>query len=88
MKELYFFYLSSCPYCRQADALIEKLCAADPKYREVKIRKIEERLEKELADSYDYYFVPCFFLEEKKLHEGAANEEIIKNVLEEALKTR
>lgn len=88
MKELYFFYLSSCPYCRQADALIEKLSAANPEYKQIKIRKIEERQEKELADSYDYYFVPCFFLGEKKLHEGAANEGIIKTVLEEALKAQ
>lgn len=86
MKELTYFYLQTCPYCRKADQLIAELQAQEPRFREISFRKIEEREEKALADSYDYYFVPCFWIGEEKLFEGAPEKEDIRKVLERALK--
>ncbi len=84
MKELYYFYLSSCPYCRQAGKWLEELKAENPRYAAVNVRFIEETKEKALADAYDYYLVPTFFLGNKKLHEGIADKEKLRAVLEAA----
>ena len=85
MKELTYFYLSDCPYCHEANRLIEALIKENPEFQAVKISAHEERAEKKLADSYDYYYVPCFFLGKEKLHEGAATKEKMRAVLARGL---
>ena len=87
MKALTFFYLSSCPYCRQADLMIAKFKSSAPEYAEVPIEKIEERQHPEVAEQYDYYYVPCFFLGKEKLFEGVPSEEEIKKVLDTAVRS-
>ena len=61
MKELTLFYLPGCPHCKLALRLVEELMAEEPRYREIPIQKIDESREKALAESYDYWYVPCFF---------------------------
>ncbi len=85
MKELTYFYLQGCPFCKRAAAYIEELVNEDSRYKEVVIKRIEESKEAEIANSYDYYLVPTFFLEDKKLAEGVLSKEDIKKVLDEAL---
>lgn len=82
MIDLTFFRLVNCPYCRQADKWIAELMDENPAYKDIHINHINEDEQADLADSYDYYYVPSFFLGEKKLHEGAATKEIIKKVLD------
>lgn len=81
MKQLLYFKLAQCPYCRQADRWLEELMEENPEYRNIPIRTVFEDVEKDLADSYDYYLVPTFFCGDEKLHEGIATKEIIRNVL-------
>lgn len=91
MNELYYFKLRTCPYCIQAEKWISELISENSEYGEIKIRAIDEQAEKQLADSYDYYYVPTFFLGDKKLHEGAATKEKIKAVFDfcvEAIKVK
>jgi murein tripeptide amidase MpaA len=38
--------------------------------------------QRELADKYDYWYVPCFFADGVKLHEGASTKEKIRAVLD------
>lgn len=64
------FILSRCPYCRQAKELIEELRAARPELESVEIDFIDESLQPDLADRYDYYRVPSFFLGDRKLYEA------------------
>ncbi len=85
MKEITYFYLTRCPYCRKADRLIEELTAENPEFAGIKITKIEETQNAELANSFDYYYVPCLWIGDKKLHEGAATKEQIERVLRAAL---
>jgi hypothetical protein len=33
-----------------------------------------------LADSYDYYYVPTYYVDGVKVHEGAASKKIIEGV--------
>ena len=70
MKELTMFYLDDCGYCQKARRALEELYAAEPAYREIPIRKIEESREPELAARYDYYATPTFYVGDEKLFEA------------------
>lgn len=70
MKALTMFYLDDCGYCAKARRALEALYAENPEYREIPIHMIEESMEPELADQYDYYAVPSFFDGKKKLFEA------------------
>lgn len=86
MSKLTYFYLPSCPHCRLAARCIEELCAEDGRYKDVEIERIDESAEKALAAKYDYWYVPCFYLGDQKIHEGHAEKSDIKTVLDRALK--
>ena len=85
MQKLTLFVLNGCPYCRQAKAWLAELVAENPAYAAVPIEEIEEREQKALADSYDYYYVPTFYVGGVKAHEGAASKDIVERVLRSAL---
>lgn len=82
--KLTYFVLGGCPYCRQADNWLKELRAENPDFAAVEIETIDEGRQPVLADSYDYYYVPTFYLGREKLHEGAATKAKIKAVLERA----
>ncbi len=84
MKELTYFYLEGCPYCRKADEMIACITQDDPRLAAVPIRRIEEREQAALADQYDYYYVPCLYLDGEKLLEGDPTEAEIRAALEAA----
>lgn len=86
MSKLTYFYLPSCPHCRIAARCIDDLCKEDSRYKDVEIERIDESAQKALAAKYDYWYVPCFYLGQEKLHEGHAEKEDVKAVLERALK--
>ena len=91
MKDVLMFYLDDCGYCRNARLALDELFAETPAYRDLKITKIEESREPELADRYDYYAVPSFFVDGEKrfeAHIGMSYETIkaaVKDVLDFAL---
>ena len=78
MKDLKLFALRDCPYCQRVFAYL----AAYELPSDVNLRIIFEDEEKQLADSYDYYYVPSFFLNEVKIHEGALNEKDFISLME------
>ncbi len=86
MKELLYFYLPNCPHCKLATRCLEQLQQENPAYGEISIRRVDESREKELAESYDYWYVPTFFGNEQKLHEGHAELADVKAVLDAVLK--
>ncbi len=81
MKEITYFYLAGCPFCRKADKLIAELIEENPELAGIPITKIEETQNAEIAETYDYFYVPCLWIGKKKLHEGAATKEQIRKVL-------
>lgn len=85
MKEITYFYLKTCPYCRQADRLIQELIEKEPQFAAVSIRKIEEREHAEIADQYNYYFVPCFYIGKEKMMEGVPSLEQVRKTFQAAL---
>ena len=92
MKEIEIFYLTGCPYCDKARKAAEELREADDRYAAVPLRWIEERQEKELAESRDYYYVPTLYIGGDKLYEAVPGEsyetirENLRRVFEQALK--
>lgn len=86
MKSITYFYLDGCPYCHKADEILKKLIATSPEYANLEIHRIDENKNAEYADLFDYFYVPCFYVDGVKMHEGIATEENIKAVLNGALK--
>lgn len=86
MKEILMMLLPGCPHCRRANKMIEKLVEENPAYGNIPIRRVDESVEVEFANSLDYYFVPTFYVAGEKLMEGVPTEEKVRSVLERALK--
>jgi glutaredoxin len=84
MQPLTLFYLKFCPYCNEAKGYIEELLKGD-RYKDIQINWINEGKEAELANQYDYFLVPTFYLGLTKLHEGIMTRDDVKKVFETAL---
>lgn len=85
MPKLTLFVLENCPYCIRVNQYLKELLSEDPKYLEVEIDLIDERKNRVLANSYNYYLVPSFYLGQRKLFEGIMSKNDVKGVLETAL---
>lgn len=85
MNELYYFKLRNCPYCIRVNGYLEELLNEE-NYKSIRIRHIDESKERELANSYNYYLVPSFFLNNEKLFEGIMNKEDVRKVLDTIIK--
>ncbi len=86
MKKVTMFYLTNCPHCKKAFDMIDNLKGINPAFKDIEIETIEEKQNPEIADKHDYYYVPTFYVDNKKLHEGVPTLEAIRLVLEAATK--
>ena len=78
MKPVKLFYLKNCPFCKKALRYIEEARAAHPEL-------IEESEQPALADTFDYYYVPTFYVDGVKVHEGGVYPEEVEKILRSAL---
>lgn len=85
MNELYYFKLKNCPYCIRVNGYLEELLNEE-NYKSIRVRHIDESKERELANSYNYYLVPSFFLNNDKLFEGIMDKEDVRKVLDTVIK--
>ena len=67
-----------------AFAYLEELQRAE-KYRDIKIEKIEETENRAAASRYNYYYVPCFYVNEEKVSEGAVDKQGVKEILDKII---
>lgn len=84
MKEIKMFIMETCPHCRRAIELMEEIFFEHPEYRDIPLRKIDENAEADYANTFDYYYVPTFFVGDVKVHEGIPSKDDIRKVFEEA----
>ena len=84
MKPVTLFYLENCPFCKKAFAYIDNLKKQD-RYKSIEIELIEESEQAALADQFDYYYVPTFYLDGKKVHEGGIYENEVEAIFKKAL---
>ena len=85
MKQVLYFCLEGCPYCRQADKWMEEAVREHPEYANVEIKTIEERRERDFANKFDYYYVPTFYVDGVKVHEGPASKAAVESMYQKAL---
>ena len=86
MKKIMIFYQERCPFCKRAFAYIEELKKENSEYNKIAIETIEETKQPEYANTFDYYYVPTFYIDNKKIHEGGIKKEEVKEILDKALK--
>ena len=79
MKDLTMFILPNCPHCKLALKFQQELIEENPD-----ITMIDESAQPEIADKYDYYYVPCWFAGKEKLFEGHAEKADVEKVLRAA----
>ena len=84
MKSVLMFIIEGCPYCKKALRYMEEIMEETPKYKEIPVRIVDENLYPEFAEEDDYYYVPTYFVEDEKVHEGAAEKDDIRRVFEKA----
>ena len=86
MKPVFMFITDWCPYCKKAFSIMEDLKSENPEFATIEIRVIDEEREPQIAKDHDYYYVPTYYVDGVKLHEGVPTKDIIRTVFEEALK--
>lgn len=88
MKPVVMFILKSCPYCQNALKWMEELKNENPAYNKVEMTIVDEKIQPDYAraHNYNYYYVPTYFVDEAKIHEGVPTKDIVRNVFETALK--
>ena len=85
MKPVKLFYLKACPFCKRALQYIEAAQAAHPELAAVGIELVEESEQPEVADAFDYYYVPTFYIGGTKVHEGGIEAGEVEALLRKAL---
>lgn len=85
MKPIRMFIQAGCPYCKAALKWINELKEENPAYQALEMTIIDENIERALAQKYDYYYVPTFYVNEEKKHEGAATKQLVKQVFDAAI---
>ncbi|HHZ00426.1 MAG TPA: thioredoxin family protein [Sedimentibacter sp.] len=86
MKKVKVFYMENCPHCRRAFRILDDLMAGNPEYSKIEIEYIDENKDVKAANAHDYYYVPTFYVDGVKLHEGVPSVDRIERVLKEAIK--
>ncbi|NMA07419.1 MAG: glutaredoxin [Ruminococcaceae bacterium] len=82
MKKLKVFILKNCPYCVRAISYIDELVRENSAYTGIEVEYIDERKNSAIADKYDYLYVPSFYIEEKKVFEGAIDKDGVRKILD------
>lgn len=86
MKTVFMFITDWCPYCKQALSFMEDLKKEHPEYGNLDVKIIDEERQPEIAKQYDYYYVPTYYVDGVKVHEGVPSRDIVRKVFEEASK--
>lgn len=86
MKNVKLFYLKHCPFCKKALRYIDEAKAKYAELANVEIEMIEESERADVADKFDYYYVPTFYVDGVKVHEGGIYPEEVEEILRKALK--
>ena len=84
MKQIQMFIQKSCPHCILALRLQEELLEEHPGWREIPLEIVDELARPEYAETFDYWYVPTYFVDGVKVHEGHAEREDVEKVFRAA----
>lgn len=79
------FKLKYCGFCREALRYLDESRLANPEYRNLEIEIIDEAEQRSIANAHDYYLVPTFYLDDRKVHEGPVSRADVDGILKQAL---
>ena len=85
MKKIQVFYQPRCPFCKMAFRFIDELKKENPEFKDIIIETVDELEEPELADTFDYYYVPTFYVDGKKVHEGGIYKPEVEKLLRKVI---
>ena len=80
MREITLFILKSCPHCHLALSFQRELLDSHPDWAEIPVRVVDEAAEADYANTFDYYYVPCYYVDGQKVHEGHAERADVERV--------
>lgn len=84
-KHVKMMVLDGCPHCKKAFQFMEECKAEHPEYGKVELEVIEENKEEEKTRGYAYWYVPTYFVDDVKVHEGVPTKEKVEEVFRLAL---
>lgn len=84
-KHVTMMMLDTCPHCREAFRIMDALRQKYPEFTSVELEVVEESREPEKTIGYDYWYVPTFFVDGVKVHEGVPSMTAVERVFREAL---
>ena len=64
---------------------MEDIKKQNPEYNNIEIKIIDEELQPDIAKQYTYYYVPTYYVDGVKVHEGAATKDIVNKVFKAAI---
>ena len=85
MKKITMFMFAACPHCKLALKCVDELKAEHPEYAAVPLEMIDERKQPDVAEKFDYYYVPTFYVDSEKVHEGHSEKADVEKVFQAAL---
>lgn len=85
LKPIVMIILEHCPHCRNARRWMEELKQENPQYQELRVEMIDEQLHPEVTKTFSYYYVPTYYVDGFKIHEGVPTKDIVRAVFEKAL---
>lgn len=84
MKPIRMFTMASCPHCRRALQWMAELQQENPAFSALSIEIIDETVHPDIARQFDYYYVPTYYIENSKVHEGVPTKDAIREVFRKA----
>jgi len=85
LKPIVMIILENCPHCKNARRWMAELTQEEAQYQELQVEMIDEQLHPEVIKTYSYYYVPTYYVDGVKIHEGVPTKEIVRDVFERAL---
>ena len=82
MKAVNLFFQERCPFWKMSLRYIEELKEEYPEFQPIEIEMFFFFQHPDIADQYDYYYVPTFYVDGVKVHEAG----IFKNEMEALLR--
>lgn len=84
MKKILMFTMASCPYCARAHRWMKEILSEHPEYGQIEIQIVDEVENPAYANKFDYWYVPTYYVDGVKVHEGVPTKEIVQGVYEKA----
>ncbi len=85
MKSILMMVMAGCPHCARALRWMNELKTEHPEFAHVPVKIVDEMEEPDFAAKLDYYYVPTYFVDGAKLHEGVPTRKAIEAVYRAAL---